>query len=136
MSAIVFTGLATLFLAFDTVLKVLRLGPAVEGTTALGYPADTVHWIGIIELVCLVLYLVPRTSVLGGAPADRVPGRCDCHPRAHLQPVVDPHAFPRLRSPAALGRTVSTRETAAGPRATAALVRKESAMSFEAYCAT
>ena len=60
------TGLAALFLAFDTVLKVLRLGPAVEGTVALGYPADSVHWIGIIELVCLVLYLVPRTSVLGG----------------------------------------------------------------------
>ena len=60
------TGLVALFLAFDTVLKVLRLGPAVEGTIALGYPADSVHWIGIIELVCLVLYLVPRTSVLGG----------------------------------------------------------------------
>ena len=63
---IVFTALATIFLAFDTVLKVLRLGPAVEGTTALGYPADAVHWIGIIELVCLMLYLVPRTSILGG----------------------------------------------------------------------
>ena len=60
------TGLAATFLAFDTVLKVLRLGPAVEGTIALGYPADSVRWIGIIELVCLVLYLVPRTSVLGG----------------------------------------------------------------------
>jgi hypothetical protein len=60
------TGLAALFLTFDTVLKVLRLGPAVEGTIALGYPADSLQWIGIIELVCLVLYLVPRTSVLGG----------------------------------------------------------------------
>ena len=60
------SGLAALFLAFDIVLKVLRLGPAVEGTVALGYPADSVHWIGIIELVCLVLYLVPRTAVLGG----------------------------------------------------------------------
>ncbi len=60
------TGLVALFLAFDTVLKVLRLGPAVEGTIALGYPANSVHWIGIIELVCLVLYLVPRSSVLGG----------------------------------------------------------------------
>ena len=61
----VFTGLAALFLTFDTVLKVLRLGPAVEGTIALGYPVDSVLWIGIIELVCLVLYLIPRTSVLG-----------------------------------------------------------------------
>jgi DoxX-like family len=94
---IVFTALATIFLAFDTVLKVLRLGPAVAGTTALGYPAETVHWIGIIELVCLVLYLVPRTSILGG-----------------------------LLLTGYLGGAI-------GPRATAALVRKESAMSFEAY---
>ena len=60
------TGLVALFLAFDTVLKVLKLGPAVEGTMALGYPPGSVQGIGIIELVCLVLYLVPRTSVLGG----------------------------------------------------------------------
>ena len=64
-AGIVLTALATIFLTFDTVLKVLRLGPAVEGTTALGYPADSVLWIGIIELVCLVLYLIPRTSILG-----------------------------------------------------------------------
>ena len=60
------TGLVALFLAFDTVLKVLKLGPAVEGTMALGYPPGSVQGIGIIELVCLVLYLLPRTSVLGG----------------------------------------------------------------------
>lgn len=60
------TAFVALFLAFDTALKVLRLGPAVEGTTALGYPADSVQWIGTLELVCLVLYVVPRTSVLGG----------------------------------------------------------------------
>ena len=59
------TALAAIFLTFDTVLKVLRLGPAVDGTRALGYPAESVHWIGIIELACLVLYLAPRTSVLG-----------------------------------------------------------------------
>jgi hypothetical protein len=61
----VLTTLAALFLTFDTVIKVLRLAPAVEGTTALGYPVESVLWIGIIELVCLALYLLPRTSVLG-----------------------------------------------------------------------
>jgi hypothetical protein len=59
------TVIAALFLTFDTILKDLRLGPAVEGTASLGYPASSVHWIGLIELVCLVLYLVPRTAVLG-----------------------------------------------------------------------
>jgi DoxX-like family len=62
----VLTALVALFLAFDTVIKLLRLPSAVQGTTQLGYPADTVFWIGIIELGCVVLYLVPRTSVLGG----------------------------------------------------------------------
>jgi hypothetical protein len=59
------TGVAALFLAMDTVMKLLQLAPAVEGTTALGYPAGTVFLIGSIELVCLLLYLAPRTSVLG-----------------------------------------------------------------------
>ena len=57
--------LVALFLTFDTVIKVLKLAPAVQGTTKLGYPASAVLWIGLIELVCLTLYLVPRTSVLG-----------------------------------------------------------------------
>ena len=61
----VLTTLAAIFLAFDTVMKVLKLGPAVEGTVMLGYPVESVQWIGLVELVCLVLYLVPRTSVLG-----------------------------------------------------------------------
>jgi len=47
------------------VMKLLQLAPAVQGTTELGYPANTVLVIGVIELVCLVLYLLPRTSVLG-----------------------------------------------------------------------
>jgi hypothetical protein len=59
------TGLVAAFLAFDTLMKLLQLAPAVQGTTELGYPAGTVVAIGAIELVCLVLYLVPRTSVLG-----------------------------------------------------------------------
>jgi DoxX-like family len=64
-TAYVLTTLAALFLIFDTTIKLLRLGPAVEGTVALGYPEHTVVVIGAIELVCLVLYLVPRTAVLG-----------------------------------------------------------------------
>ena len=59
------SALAILFLSFDTIVKVLRLPIAVEGTTQLGYPESTVFVIGIIQLVCLVLYVVPQTSVFG-----------------------------------------------------------------------
>ena len=31
----------------------------------MGWPSGFAFTIGIIELVCLVLYLIPRTSVLG-----------------------------------------------------------------------
>lgn len=65
IAGLVCTAVVALFLTFDMSLKVLRLAPAVEGTTALGYPAGSVFWIGIIELVCLAFYLVPRTAVLG-----------------------------------------------------------------------
>ena len=61
----ILTTLVALFLTFDTILKVLQLGPAVKATTELGYAPVAVLPIGIVELVCLVLYLVPQTSVIG-----------------------------------------------------------------------
>ena len=61
----VLSGAATLFLLVDATVKVLELPPAVEGTTQLGYPASVVLGLGMLQLACLVLYLVPRTSVLG-----------------------------------------------------------------------
>jgi glyoxylase-like metal-dependent hydrolase (beta-lactamase superfamily II) len=53
------------FLLFDTMVKVLNLPVAVQGTVRLGYPASLVMSIGVVELVCLGTYLYPRTAVLG-----------------------------------------------------------------------
>ena len=61
----VLSALAVMFLLFDSVLKVLKLPAAVEGTVQLGYPEHVIVGIGIIELVCLALYVIPPTSVLG-----------------------------------------------------------------------
>src|SRR5262247_413206 len=61
----ILSGLAVVFLLFDAAIKVLRVPAAVEGTTQLGYPEAAVFTIGLMELVCLVVYLIPRTSVLG-----------------------------------------------------------------------
>ena len=61
----VLSGFAVLFLTFDAALKLLRLPMAIEGTTELGYPAGVVLPLGVVQVVCLVLYVVPRTSVLG-----------------------------------------------------------------------
>ena len=59
------SAIAVLFLAFDATMKLLQLSVAVEGTTTLGYPASVVLPLGIVQAICLVLYIVPRTSVLG-----------------------------------------------------------------------
>jgi len=61
----IMSGVAVLFLLFDSVGKVLKLAPVVEGTTQLGYPVSVLLGIGTVELLCLVVYMIPRTSILG-----------------------------------------------------------------------
>jgi hypothetical protein len=61
----VLSALAVLFLLFDSVIKLLQLPIAIEGTTVLGYPASVVFGIGLVEAACLALYVIPQTSVLG-----------------------------------------------------------------------
>ena len=61
----IISALAVLFLLFDSVIKVMKLAPAVEGTARLGYPESLVLGIGMLEPVCLGVYVIPRTAVLG-----------------------------------------------------------------------
>ncbi len=59
------SGLAVLFLGFDAAGKLLQPPGFVEGTTSLGYQASVLFPLGIVQLVCLFFYVVPRTAVLG-----------------------------------------------------------------------
>jgi DoxX-like family len=59
------TAVVILFMVFDGGIKVVKLAPAVEGTTRLGYPVGLVVPIGIVALCCTLLYAVPKTSILG-----------------------------------------------------------------------
>ena len=61
----VLSGLAVLFLLFDASLKLLKLPVAIDATVQLGYPASAVLVIGLLELICTLLYVIPSTSVLG-----------------------------------------------------------------------
>ncbi len=61
---ILFT-IAVLFLLFDGVTKLFAPTPVVEAFTRLGIPLRTATAIGLLELACLVLYVVPSTAVLG-----------------------------------------------------------------------
>ena len=61
----ILSGIAVLFLTVDGMMKVLRLAPALQGTIELGYPESAVVPIGVLVLIGVVLYAIPRTSVLG-----------------------------------------------------------------------
>jgi len=61
----IISGFAVLFMLFDASMKLVQSPMAVKGTTDLGYPASVIFTLGLIQLVCLILYLVPRTAVLG-----------------------------------------------------------------------
>lgn len=62
-------GLSGLFAAFLLIAsvapKLVGADVATESMKALGWPPGHTLMIGIIELVCVVLYLVPRTALLG-----------------------------------------------------------------------
>ncbi len=62
----ILTGLFALFMLGASIVPKLLHLPVAEDTLAeLGWPAGYAFPIGLIELACLVLYLIPRTSVLG-----------------------------------------------------------------------
>ncbi|WP_212004433.1 DoxX family protein [Chitinophaga sp. HK235] len=57
--------LVILFALVDAIMKVFKAGPSMEGSTALGWPADQVQFIGILLLIGTILYAIPRTAILG-----------------------------------------------------------------------
>lgn len=64
-TAVTLSTLAVLFLVLDGAIKVLKLPPAVQGTVQLGYPQHQVVVIGVVELLCAIVYCIPQTAVLG-----------------------------------------------------------------------
>jgi hypothetical protein len=61
----IFTGLAALFLFIDGAMKLFKPAPVIEATVRLGYPESAIVPIGIVLLICTIIYLIPKTSVLG-----------------------------------------------------------------------
>ena len=59
------SGLEILFLLFDAVGKLLMLPTVVQATKQLEFPESTIRTMGILLLIGVVLYAIPRTSVFG-----------------------------------------------------------------------
>ena len=61
----IMSGLPTLFLLVDGGMKLFKPPVVLEATKQLGYPESAIVGIGLLLLVSTLLYLVPRTSILG-----------------------------------------------------------------------
>jgi len=61
----ILSALPALFLLVDGVGKWIKPAPVVEATVRLGYSESVILPLGIVLIACTVVYLIPRTAVLG-----------------------------------------------------------------------
>ena len=61
----ILSGLVVLFLFPDAIIKFMKPAPVVEAFAHVGWPLSLANALGIVLLVCIAIYVFPRTSVLG-----------------------------------------------------------------------
>jgi hypothetical protein len=61
----VMSTLPVLMLLFSAAMKFAKPPAAVEGMAKLGLPESLLFGLGILEVACTVIYIIPRTAVLG-----------------------------------------------------------------------
>lgn len=61
----IMSGLVILFMLMDSIMKFVKPAEVIEGSIALGYAEHHLAIMGVLGLISTLLYLFPRTSVLG-----------------------------------------------------------------------
>ena len=61
----IISWICILFMLFDGSMKVIRERHVIEASNHMGWPVDTLQPMGIVLLICTILYAIPRTAVLG-----------------------------------------------------------------------
>ena len=61
----VVTAIPVLFLLMDGIMKLFKPAVVVNATLELGYSESVIVPLGIVLTACTVLYIIPRTAVLG-----------------------------------------------------------------------
>jgi hypothetical protein len=61
----VVSALPVLMLLFSGVLKLVKPAPVVDSFAKFGYDENLILILGIVEIVCTLIYVIPQTSVLG-----------------------------------------------------------------------
>lgn len=63
----IISGLLTILLTLDAVMKIIPLSVVTEGAGQMGWPSDATFWriLGLVLLASTALYAYPRTAILG-----------------------------------------------------------------------
>src|SRR5579872_1601847 len=65
LSGWIITGLVGAFMLFDAIGKFIKPAAVVEAFARTGWPIQLSTTIGTILLICTLIYLLPKASVLG-----------------------------------------------------------------------
>jgi DoxX-like protein len=61
----VMSALPALLVLMSSVMKLMKMAAVVEGFVRAGLSERLIIPVGIIELICVVVYVIPQTAVLG-----------------------------------------------------------------------
>ncbi len=63
----VLSTLPSLFFLMDGGMKLFKPQFVVDATVKMGYPESVIVGLGVVLLTCTLLYVIPRTAILGAA---------------------------------------------------------------------
>ena len=86
----IISALVAIFLLVDGAVKLTNIAPVREAHRHLGYPEELAVALGTLLLTCTILYVIPRTSVLG---AILLTGYLGGATATHVR-IADPFYFP------------------------------------------
>jgi hypothetical protein len=61
----IMSAVPVLMLLMSGVMKLVKPQPVVDGFVHYGFPLGMVAGLGVLEILCTAVYLVPRVSILG-----------------------------------------------------------------------
>jgi hypothetical protein len=61
----IMSALPVLLLLFSGIIKLVNPPSMAEGLKHLGLPEQLMFGIGLVELACTIIYIIPQTAVLG-----------------------------------------------------------------------
>ena len=100
------SALVALMLLADSVSKMMKAAPVLKAQAELGFPDSLTVGIGVVLFICTLVYVIPRTSILGAILLTGYLRRRCRSQTAHRRFTLRPGPVSRLRRRDALGWTL------------------------------